>query len=63
VVVKGKSMRHLRQTRQTCLEFPPMRPSEECVESKPSSLSAHDGAEKFVAELRTTFDVDEIIVD
>ncbi|KIJ92308.1 hypothetical protein K443DRAFT_649800 [Laccaria amethystina LaAM-08-1] len=47
VVVKGKSMRHLHQTRPTYLKFPPIRPSEECVESERPGLSAQtlgDGA-------------------
>jgi hypothetical protein len=62
VGVKGKSMRHLQQT---CLKFPPIRPSEECVESERPGLSEQtlgDGAEKFIAEMMVV-DVDQIVVD
>jgi hypothetical protein len=53
-------MRH--QT--TYLKFPPIRPSEECVESKRPGLSEQtlgDGAEKFIAEMMVV-DVDQIIL-
>jgi hypothetical protein len=62
VVVKGKSMRQLHQTRPTYLK-PPIAPSEECVESKCPGPSAQTlgGAEKFIAEMMVV-DVDQIIL-